>query len=435
MMDYADLLINFHDLLLMPRVQKEITDQYKHIFVDEYQDINFWQFEILRLMNQNDSLFIIGDKSQCIYQFRGADDKYVDNFKKVFKDVNEMYLTYNYRSTPEILKVAQSSIRHNPKSKKIELNTKKDSGTPAKLIGFNNENSEYDFIVDEIIRLIANKSHKFSDIAVLVKKRQDAVAIERKLAEANIPFASAGGADFFSKSHVQDMISFARFIDSPSNEYAFSRTFRLFEGVGNKTVQQAFEHAKNINFTMSVFDLRMNKKAEEAMDFLLGLYKQRNEKHISEIMQEFLDEFYLDYLIKRQMSSEDKIDDLDFIIETSKQFESTKEFLDSSALKTYKRVSSLDKRNEVSVYTIHKAKGREWDYVFIPNVNEKVFPFNANSPRVSDERKLFYVSITRAKKELCIMFTHQYMGKPSKQSIFIDELNTEGMEVIIDGES
>lgn len=432
LMDYADLLINFFDLLRMPSVRKEITDKYRHILVDEYQDINEWQFEILKGLNTNDSLFIIGDKSQCIYQFRGADDKYVDDFDKVFKDVNNMFLTYNYRSTPEILRIAESSINNNKNKFPIKLTTlQEESGLVPEVIGFSDEREEYKYIAKEIMRLVAKEGYQYGDIAVLVKKKQDSVFIEGELSKMNIPYSSAGGVDFFSKRYIMDMLAFAQFIDNPSNETAFSRVLNLFDGVGNVNFKVIFNNAKSINFQLSKFNFKLSSKPQAAMDLLLELYNKRSTEHISVIMQGFLDKFYLDYLVRRQMSSDEKIDDINFLIDVSKEYETAKEFLDSSSLKSYKRVPPTNKNNEVDVYTIHKAKGREWDCVIIPNINKGQFPHSLHSKSIGDERKLFYVAMTRAKKSLKLLFSSNYMREETTSSKFIEELDQGGLKAVI----
>lgn len=422
LMDFDDLLLNFMDLLSIPSVRKKICKKYKYIFVDEYQDINWMQYQILEYLNQNNTMFVIGDSKQCIYQFRGSRPEYIDIFKNTHKYVFDFSLTYNYRSTPEILKMAEDVISHNDYQNKTKILTKNPEAELPLIIGCNTEIQE----VQEMINIIKDKKFDLNETAILVRRGAQVAIIEQLLKKEGIPYNLIGNVSMYESEHIQDIIAFLQLIDDKSNEAAFYRTIRLFSGIGATYADSLYKKLKINKFdyqlTLTLTSGRQNYALSVLNRIITYPYKD-----ISHMVQYIINTFYQKYAQNKYPDYEDRMEDVRYFLIQAKDYDDITNFLDDVI--TTKKEDKRKQKNCLTVITMHKAKGLEWDNVFIPFVDKGEYPrckdkeFLQNTENVKNERNLFYVAITRAKKNLYLSYSLYYTDKPAGPSPFLEEMD------------
>lgn len=407
-MDFDDLLLNFMMILKNNNVQKEITHAYPMVFVDEYQDINWMQHEILESLNLYQTLFIIGDESQCIYQFRGSNESYIRNFDTTHKNAKRYKLTYNYRSTPEILKIAEDSINHNDVREYINLNAKQKSGKLPEIHEFMTDSEQ----ANEIAKIIKSKySNNYLDVAILVRASYQVRTIENALRMKGIPYKLVGMLAVFDKEQIKDLIAFLQFKDNYDNEIAFMRICKLFSGIGRKTMKKIYTYLKSINFNFDNIDIKLSAKVKDSFDNLMKLITYEYTS-ISEWIEYILKEFYIEYANNRFEDSDERLEEISqSFIPYCEKFNDISSVLQDLALFSNDQKENSEEKEYVTIMTMHKAKGLEWDYVFLPGIAKYTFPkmkldtdYINNVKSVQNERNLFYVAITRARKQLYIMY-------------------------------
>lgn len=435
-MDFDDLLLNFFDLLNIDEVRDKITKQFKYFFVDEYQDINWIQYELLEKLNKNDSLFVIGDSSQCIYQFRGSNDKYIDTFVSTHKNAKKFNLTYNYRSTPQILKLAEESINNNKNIEYINLNTKNKDGKIPYILG---SDTEYYSAIRIAQHIYNYHSNSYSNVAILVRKRAQMSVLEKVLKSNGIPCNMLGYISMYQTEHIKDLVSILVFLNNPANELAFSRTIKLFPGVGDATAEKIFKELSSNNYNINCINIKnYSGKAQEAL-LKIKEYASFNFDNVGELLNKIYSSFYKSYMRVKMNNIMERTEDVDFLIDSAMGYKKICKFLDEAVLE----INSSSKRNLnnvncVTITTMHKSKGLEWDYVYLPFINKGEFPrasqgaINENAINVQNERKLFYVAITRAKKELVLTYSMQFQMHQSGASVFLEEFSPDSFEHIFE---
>ena len=432
-MDFDDLLLNFLDLLNIDNICNKITSQFKYFFVDEYQDINWLQHEILEKLNSHESLFVIGDSAQCIYQFRGSNDKYIDTFVPTHKNAQKYHLTYNYRSTPEILKLAETSINNNKNIEYIKLNTKNPHGKKPYIIGSDTE--FYSAI--RIAQHISNyHSNNYSNISVLVRKRAQMSILEKVFKTYGIPCKMLGYLSMYQTEHIKDLVSILEFLNNPSNELAFSRTIKLFPGVGMATCEKLFKDLSENNFNISSVDVKKYPEKVRNAILLLENYSSAKYDNVGELLNKIYSSFYKSYMRTKMNNIRERMEDVDFLIDSAMGYKEIYKFLDEVILDINAPNKDSSSENCVTITTMHKSKGLEWDYVYLPFLNKGEFPranqgaINNNDINVQNERKLFYVAITRARKEIVLSYSMQFQMHASGASVFLEEFLPETFEHI-----
>jgi DNA helicase-2/ATP-dependent DNA helicase PcrA len=425
LIDFDDLLLFWSDLLDQRLIAKKIASTFRHILVDEYQDTNCIQDEIIRKLSRytpGGNILAVGDDAQSIYGFRGANFQNIMEFSKRFENCRVFKLTQNYRSVPEILDLANESLKHNFSQYKKEMRTTRKSG--MKPIHVSTETDEYqaEFIVD-MINQLKFEDCDLNDIAVLYRSGFHSLRIELELQKHKIPYIVHSGVSFFERAHVKDLLAHLRIIQNPQDEISWSRIFSSFRGIGKKTFSKIFDMISAIdnlleNLTLDNYLFNILNKLkipklvrEEICEYLKNFFLSIKYNKPNEVITKLIHQLRKN--IKNQYDNwQDRLEDLKQICIYSQNFDSVPIFLDTITLNksTFESkkvgLSSKGNQSSLTLSTIHRAKGLEWKVVFIPMLSDNLFPsskVNFNSPAFEEERRVFYVGITRAKDKLFLI--------------------------------
>lgn len=436
--DFDDLMVDGLRLLQNNHEAREdVTNSFKHIFVDEYQDINWWQHEFLKIINDNQSLFVVGDRAQCIYQFRGSDDTYMDSFIDDYGEKGiEYFLQNNYRSRPAILNVAEKSINNNNYKQGVILNAQKaDNGTRVSNKSYRNQYDEAKGIINDIK---SNHYRNLEEVAILLRTNFQTKLFEQQCVKNKLPYRVLSGISFFSRTHIKDILAVLTFAVHPKNPITTTRILTLFEGIGEIGAMGLFNKMENYNFDVQKLIDSNEVKSLTQLFGLETLASIQTKSDTDSIVQDFLDNFYESYLKLNFDTFEERLIDIELLI--SEAHESTiEEFLDTCVLDTELDEDDESDGEKITIMTMHKSKGREWDVIYVPSLIHGVFPSRVsnldlknNTKDVQNERNLFYVAMTRAKEQLNIShYTSKsvpnrgrggWYNEPAIKSGFIDEL-------------
>ena len=421
--DYDDMLLKVIDLFtFFPKVKKELAMRYKHILVDEYQDINWMQHTILKELNEHNGLFAIGDKAQCIYQFRGSRPEYIENFGKDYTDAQILSLNYNYRSSKAILNFAQCSINHNDFG--VTLRSTFENNEPVRVMECSNEEAE----LEQIINDIQTKHIKeLGKVAILVRtgKQQNYVLNALKTHKISTFVQKENLKEL---PYIKSLLAFMYLCEAPEEPVNYKEALIAFKGIGEKTsediVLQLRNNKCNIERVKSKYELvnaacvSLSKIALPAKNYI----KQNgNPMPLPTMIKLILDSFYGATL------SENKVKFIYFIRKCAITYKNVSEFDDGIRNGD---VSVNVKNPSVTVMTMHSSKGLEWEYVYLPFVTNNTFPsvpyweVKNNSDNVKNERNLFYVAATRAKESLTMTYSTESKSPkyPAGASLFITEM-------------
>lgn len=415
LLDYDDLLIYLKEFLFTNSpVVENFLSEIKFLMVDEYQDTNKLQAEIIKgLCRYNKNVMVVGDDSQSIYSFRGANFKNIMNFPKIFPSTQIIKLEQNYRSTPEILsftnKIIDLAFEKYPK----ELYSYNDSGELPAIVSATNDNMQSRFIVDKILEL-REEGVPLDEIAVLFRASYFSFDLEIELNRANIPFNKVGGMKFIETAHVKDVLSFLRIVHNPVDFISWYRLLLLQEGIGPKKAQAVINEITQ--GTMGIReklpkDQRKGLKPGviELFDFLNQLYV--SDKSPAEKTEKAID-FYQPLFKSKYDDYNKRKKDLEIFEAIAANYSNLGTLLTDMALDpprdSVADVAPEDKDDEVmTLSTIHSAKGLEWHSVFIIHAVDGFFP-SAQSlgklEELEEERRLMYVAATRAKQNLFISY-------------------------------
>lgn len=415
LLDYDDLLIYLKEFLFTdsPIVQN-FLNEIKFLMVDEYQDTNKLQADIIKgLARYNKNVMVVGDDSQSIYSFRGANFKNIMNFPKIFQSTKIIKLEQNYRSTPEILsftnKIIDAAIEKYPK----ELYSSNNNGALPAIISATNDNMQSRFIVDKILEL-REEGVPLDEIAVLFRASYFSFDLEIELNKANIPFNKVGGMKFIETAHVKDVLSFLRIVHNPTDFISWYRLLLLLEGIGPKKAQGIISEITQGTLGIKTKLTKEQKTilkpgVSELFDFLNDLYL--SDKSPAEKTEKAID--YYQPLFKHKYDDFNKRKkDLEIFEAIAANYKSLGPLLTDMALDPPRDsvfdVVSEDKDDEImTLSTIHSAKGLEWHTVFIIHAIEGFFPSvqsYGNLDELEEERRLMYVAATRAKQNLYISY-------------------------------
>lgn len=456
-LDFDDLILKTVDLLEKDTETREYYQyKFEYVFVDEYQDTNASQYKLIRLFCRKDpNLTVVGDNDQSIYKWRGADITNILNFEKDFKDAKVILLEQNYRSTSNILKVANEVIKHNSERKDKKLWTDKDGGYEVEYDEYSYSNEEEKGVVQKILHM-NYKGYNFSDMAILYRTNAQSRGFEEMLVREKIPYKIVGGLRFYDRKEVKDVIAYLRAIQNPDDDVAITRIINVPKrGIGLSTVDKIREYASEHN--KSFYDvinnleynedlqLRSRKNIKEFTNLMNLLINKKDELKVSELIEKVLYESgYIDELeSEKTVESRTRIENIKEFGSTAVDFErnnddaNLEDFLAGISL-----LSDVDKTEEsdngVKLMTIHAAKGLEFKVVFLVGMEEKLFPTSRASDSdedIEEERRLCYVGVTRAEERLFISSatTRTMYGKtnPTQRSRFIDEMgNTINVNVV-----
>ena len=444
-LDFDDLLVEGARLLgECPDVLDRYQRQFVHVLVDEYQDTNPIQAELVdRLAAGYGNVMVVGDDFQSIYAWRGADYRNILSFPERYPESDIIKLETNYRSTPEILDVANACIRGNPRQFQKVLRPTRPARAKPRLVYLHSGDAQAEFVVREIDRL-CRAGLRFRDIAVLYRAHYQCMETQMRLTRERIPFVITSGIRFFEQAHIKDVCSLLRLLLSPEDEMAFARLLGLLHGAGARTAAKAW-HALGRRFDAGdpaqratvVKTLRPVSRAD--WERLETVFAQHGGRPVDagRVLDEFLDAFYRRYAEGAFDNPDRRIEDIEEMALFTATFENVETFLNEVALMTNLDAESetLARRNGeqdvVRLSTVHQAKGLEWRAVIVLWATEGMFPLAravAEDPDAEEERRLFYVAVTRAKDELSLCVPQMRLMRdggayPCQPSRFISEID------------
>jgi DNA helicase-2/ATP-dependent DNA helicase PcrA len=411
LLDYDDLLVYFKDLLENHEfVRFALANKYKFIMVDEYQDTNKLQADIVCLLaSEHKNIMVVGDDSQSIYSFRGANFKNIMDFPKIFKGAKIITLEENYRSTQPILNMTNEVIRFAEEKFEKNLFTRKQGKKLPVFVDARDESGQSEFIVDKILEL-REEGIELGDIAVLFRSGWHSNDLEVELANRNIPFVKYGGQKFVEAAHIKDVIAILRIVHNRDDQISWHRALLLLKGVGPKTAERII-----LEVAANKENLAIDKKFLDKIDglgvFLELLKKIDIARHSPVYMIHVFLKYYQPLLKEKYDDFNKRLNDLDSLERIASRYKSLEQFLTDMALEPPERsmveAGVKDKDDSALVLsTIHSAKGLEWHSVFVIYLAEGHLPsyFSLeDKDAIEEERRLFYVAVTRAKENLFLL--------------------------------
>ena len=422
--EYTKLLkdnnsVDFDDLLLKPvelfKKNKSILEKYqerfKYILVDEYQDTNGIQYELCKLLaGKYKNIFVVGDANQSIYSFRNADYRNILNFERDYKNAKVILLEENYRSTNNILKAANSVIKNNSEGKKLNLWSSKSDGELITYVRCEDEIKEANYVITKIKELV-QQGYKYSDMAVLYRTNAQSRVVEDAFVRNNIPHNIIGSYYFYNRKEIKDLIAYLKLIYNPNDSVSLERIINVPKrGIGIKSIENLRNKATSNN--MSMFDAIDSGKELEFKNIILKLQEFSLNNNLSDLIEEVLTTtgIRMEYELNKSLENEAKVENLNEFKTVALMFEESgiydlQTFLENIALVSDRGQYNND-GDEVSIMTLHSAKGLEFNIVFLLGMEEGLFPHNRSFDSLSDleeERRLCYVGITRAKEKLYLL--------------------------------
>lgn len=434
LLDYDDLLLYLRTLLESNEsVRKNLSEKYKYIMIDEYQDTNSLQADIIRLLAYtHNNVMAVGDDAQSIYSFRGANFQNIMRFPEIFENTRLIKLEENYRSTQQILNLTNEVIKHAKDKYAKNLFTKRAGGETPAIIAAPDQQVESEFVTQRILELI-EEGKSLNKISVLARSARSTYNLEIELNKRGIPFKKFGGFKFIETAHIKDIISHLRVVVNKDDQISWNRILLLLSGIGNTT------SSKLIPILSGAIDLSVNllpssTKSKDGVEKLLKTINcvKNNLMNPSDAVNYFID-YYHPIMAAKYDDYQKREKDLEHFIYIAEQYDNLEDFLSDLALEppesSITDVKEGARRDEyLTISTIHSAKGLEWDSVFIIGAVDGKFPsvYSFNSPEdIEEERRLMYVATTRAKNNLYIsypidMFDHALGMVLSKPSRFLD---------------
>ncbi len=467
--DFGGLIVNVIRLLEnFPEVLSRYQNRFKYILVDEYQDTNRAQFMLLKLLgDQHRNVCVVGDEDQSIYSWRGADIRNILDFEKVYPESYTIKLEQNYRSSKNIIEAASYVISRNEQRKGKELWTENDTGEHIKIVECNDDKTEGNFVAKEV-KSLKQKGVSLSDMAVFYRNNAQSRVIEEALIKLQIPYRVVGGIKFYERKEIKDILSYVRLIINPKDSLALSRIINVpARGVGATSLRKFEDEAVRLNLSLwevlvktvqNVIDsdyLKLSGKVKTSIASFVTLIEElRLLEEVKEKPSVIFDKLihesgYLEFLrADKNYESLARIENLDELSNAIKQFEQT----DSNPTLTgYMETITLNSQTEdeaqnteiLSLMTVHSSKGLEYPYVFLVGAEETIFPsfrsLENGEMGIEEERRLFYVAMTRAMKQLYITFAQSRMLwgslKFNGPSRFIDEIPNKYYQWIKEGRS
>jgi DNA helicase-2/ATP-dependent DNA helicase PcrA len=422
LMDYDDLLINWQRLLSEDAdVQREIAGRFSHIMVDEYQDTNPIQASIVRhLAHGHDNVMAVGDDSQSIYSFRGADFRNIMNFPRLFTDTRIIKLEENYRSSQPILTLANTIIdQATEKYTKILFSRIKGDEKPQLYVA-KDETAEAAFVVSRIVHL-QSTGVALRDMAVLFRSGFHSFKLEIELGSHHIPYEKRGGLKLTEAAHVKDLISYIRTLVNPYDHLSWNRALLMLDKVGPKTAQKILAAIKQADDPLSALDAYpADRKWQAGLRELYELLNSLREPGLAPVDQ--FDRLYTYYQpIFERLYYDDypkRSKDIEQLRSIIAGYDSLVAFVADTALDPPEVGEQNDTGDKLVLSTIHSAKGLEWDTVFIINLAEGKFPHAYSLPgeQQEEERRLLYVAATRAKKNLYLTYPCEVISADRKRT-------------------
>ena len=452
--------VSFDDLLVLPVeiFRKDETllaryrDRFQFILVDEYQDTNRAQFQFIKLLGSgHGNVVVVGDDDQSIYGWRGADIRNILDFEKEFASAKLVRLEDNYRSTPDILHVANAAITQNVGRKGKTLRATRASGEPVTVVAALDERDEADFVLEEIKSRRSQENRGLGEFAVLYRTNAQSRALEDALRRDAIPYRLVGSVRFYDRREIRDLMSYLKLIANPSDEEAFRRAIAVPKrGIGDATVDLLAASARESGFTL--FEIASRAELQESLRpaarnalaefsrIIDSLRERAKDTSVDVLIQDLITEIkYVDFLAAEgPESARDRIENVSALVNGAAEtviddggevgLTPLDHFLQRAMLVA--GADALDpSADAVTLMTLHNAKGLEYPVVFLTGLEDGLFPLSQSfddPPKLEEERRLFYVGITRAEEKLFLSFTEMRRRNgellPSIKSRFLREI-------------
>jgi len=435
-MDFDDLLLLLRKLLYEnPNVQNRLASQFQYILVDEYQDTNVIQADIVRaLASVHQNLLVVGDDAQSIYSFRAAEIQNILGFQEAYAQSNVFRLTTNYRSTPEILQLANTVIGNNRNQFKKELTSVSRPFEKPNLIPAANGFQEAEYIAEQVLAL-RDEGTPLQEIAVLFRAAFHSQSLEFELMKRDIPYEYRGGMKFFQRAHIKDVVAHLRIVANVKDEMAWMRALGIQPGIGLVTAGKIVRkiHAYETIDEVVAAEFKLASRAARGMENMKSVLKRMlvGNRQPADMIRAVASSDYRDYLEAEYPDFMDRLDDIEQFALFAEGYQNLTTFLDEVSLTdeygaAREQGSSDDEKIVLS--TVHQAKGLEWDAVFVISLSDGKFPNQRaleEDGGVEEERRLFYVAVTRARKHLFLTYPittggdSLFIGQPS---LFLQEL-------------
>ncbi|MDI6731774.1 MAG: ATP-dependent helicase [Candidatus Margulisbacteria bacterium] len=443
LMDFDDLLLHWWKLLAQnPEIAEKYSHKFQHILVDEYQDTNLIQAKIIDILaKQHRNLMVVGDDSQSIYSFRGAHFKNIMNFPKVYSEARVHKLELNHRSVPEILDLANETINQAKEKFAKTLRANRPSGQKPVVAPLTTAAEQAAFVVQRMLEL-REEGLSLNDMAVLYRSHYQSMEIQMEMTKRGIPFEVRSGLRFFEEAHIKDVLAHLKLFHNWRDEAAWARALKLLDKIGPRTAEKVFgfvagSRELGANSILADEALKLIPRGGEAgfkkfQNLIEKLSEQVNSP--AEMIKIVAESYYADYLRFQYANHKERLEDLEQLGSYATQFKDLEELLSALAL-----VSGMESETVVGgdggdkeacvLSTVHQAKGLEWKIVFVVWLADGRFPsylsFNKEE-EMEEERRLFYVAITRAKDELYLTYPIIYSSYDGevlmKSSRYIEEM-------------
>ncbi len=445
-LDFDDLIAKVVKLLENnDTIRQKWQNNFSHILIDEYQDTNMVQYKLIKLLvNKQQNIVVVGDDWQSIYSWRGANYRNILKFEQDFKNCAVIKLEQNYRSTKHILDVAHNIIMNNQHRSDKKLWTESEDGLPVKIIQTQNERSEAEAIINNIRNSIDEKGFNYRDFAVLYRTNSQSRVLEETFLRYGLPYQIIGGQRFYDRKEIKDIVAYLRLVFQPEDHLSFERVINVPSRlIGSKSIISFFNFKQDNDLSLedaliniskaSNINLKVQDRFLKFYDIILSVRQLVDQKSmISEIIKKIIDKLnYLDYLNDGTVQGESKQENVKELLSVAESYGNDLEiFLEEISL-----VSDLDKtdfsNNAVTLMTLHAAKGLEFPVVYMPGMEESLFPHSRalyDQTDMEEERRLCYVGMTRARKELSLYYATSRLlygallhNPPSR---FLSEINT-----------
>lgn len=442
--------VDFDDLLMLPiklfneypEILKKYQERFKYILVDEYQDTNEAQYTLTKMISAKyKNICVVGDESQSIYSFRGSNYRNILNFEKDYPNAKVVLLEKNYRSTQTILNVANDVIKNNKQRKDKNLWTDNEEGPKVKYYRAYDEKDEAFYVMEQIYRLL-NLGVSKKDIAVLYRTNAQSRNMEEALLRENIPFKVVGGFYFYNRKEIKDLIAYLKIIYNEYDDTNLQRVINVPKrGIGPKTIEDL--RAKAITEGKSIYEIIDSGKELEFKKIIEQIKGVKDNLSLTELVELVLNKSGIkqELISEKSIEADIRLENLEEFKTITKEFEerhgiiSLEDFLNEISL-----VSDVEeyKHNDdaITLMTVHSAKGLEFEYVFVIGLEEGLFPHTNSlfsSDDIEEERRLCYVAITRAKKQLWLInarrrsiFGNVSINPPSR---FINEIDEKYLDI------
>lgn len=435
LIDFDDMLLYCHELLTTRRdILAKWQQKYQYILIDEFQDINKIQYYIIKLLAKpQDNLFIVGDDDQSIYGFRGSKPEIMLNFDKDYPDTDKVILDTNYRSTGNIVSAAGKVIAHNKVRFAKNINTVNDPGDKVDIIEFNTQAEEYEKIIDNIRKESASGGN-YSDNAVLFRTNSTAAGFVRKLVEYSVPFVTRDGVpNVFEHWIARDVITYMNIAMGSRKRSDFLQIInRPKRYIGRDYLADAEISFDNLEKYYEDKNWMIERVDRLKYDILamasMSPYAMINYLRKGVGYDGYLDE----YAQSHNMQVRELYDVMDELMESARNFKTFNEwfaYIDEYGTKLRESYAAMDKQNAVILTTMHSSKGLEYPVVYIIDANEEITPHKKAVfvPEIEEERRMFYVAMTRAKRRLNIYYARKRYNKEIEVSRFVKEIMEDGL--------